>query len=469
MSSTTGSIAGDAPARTKIQDLSSQKLNHSYAKHKKSFSIKKSAHKSPNFFATNCSDQGIVGSVFKVLKSVFQYPAVLVSELPYKAIVNHCSGVADTFKSFNFFKGIKSIYDNRSNKHEGKKLKGKKLHLRNLGIAGGVFQTVIGGATFTKLLDNFGVIKIAEITSAMGRSSVAGQALAAVAPFSVVTNFLEIGQNIIAIAKASLIIHGNRKKKSQYRRKVRNLSPKNNKYEANVKAFVKAHIKDIETKQAADLVKLDQLAGNDAKFTGLTVLNTAARIDQKENIYQAKLDALNAKKDAVKNSLAVLRFFNTVAPKLQLRRARLDLFEAKETHDKICNLRTSIFNHRENREDKLVSYTKIDNDLEANGVTAPVGQLFVDKGHKWKVQSSGLNLKNFQEGIGIVINILAIITLLAATVLFFSGIATIPATLGITSMFLIISVFGCGNEFFKKYKKPKVVVVDVTKPKYAIA
>lgn len=448
------------PARTQVKELSDT-LSPKYASHKKSFSLKGSASKAPSRLVECTSDSGVVVSVMKIFKSVFQYPATLVSKVPFENIVKHCSGIADTFKTFNFFKGIKNIYDNRSNKDkEGDKLKGKELHARNLGIAGGVFQTVIGAATFTKLLDTFGAIQIAEITAAMGRSSVVGQTLAAIAPFTVVTNFLEIANNIVSIAKSSLTIHKNRKKQAKTRAKIRNFNAKS---PDKISAFIESHTDSINIKQKAAVTKLDSLAND--------VQNTAVTIDTEEANYQKKKKNLDDKKEAVKNSPAVVRFFKTLAPRFQLRKARVSVFRAKDNHDRVCKIRSDLFNKWEKREEKLSVWTDLKQDFDKNSLSNdadnPLRRLIADKKRKWQLQVSGIHVKNFQEGIGITINILATITLLASTILFFSGVATIPATLGITSMFLIISLLGFGNELFKKYKKPKFIVVDVTKPVYS--
>lgn len=456
----TASKADPIPAPTQVKDLSL--LSKAHKNYKKSFSLKKSAGKTPRYLVECTSDSGIVVSISKIFKSVFQYPALLVSKVPFENIVKHSSGIADTFKTFNFFKGIKNIYDNSSDKDsKGKKLQGLKLHARNLGIANGVFQTVIGAATFTKLLDNFGAIKIAEITAAMGRSSVAGQTLAAIAPFSVVTNFLEIGNNIVSIARASLRIHENRKNKIEIRHKIRAFNKKN----PEIGKFFTSHIDTIKLKQASAVTKLDLLEKDG--------IITADKIASKEDKFQVKKDAFDDKQKALRNSVAVVRFFKTLEPRYEVRKAKLKVFKAKDQHDAICETRNRILAQWEKRDKKLVAWTAIKSDFDENGLsndaTNPLNRLIAAKQYKWRLQSSGINLKNFQEGVGIVVNTLAIITLLASTILFFSGVATLPATLGITSMFLIISLLGAGNEIYKKYKKPKTAIVKVYKPIYAPA
>ncbi len=402
-------------------------------------------------FSDAARESGIPNTLVKIAKGIGQYFNTLEPSAAAKDFVGNCNIINDTVKVLNFAKGVDDILTNVDKKNA----KGIDLHQRNLGIASGFFQLIVSGMGAAKLLNTFQVISLADISSALGTTTVL--------PFAVVGNGVEIVKNVIDITNKSLKVHKTRTRKAEIQAKHKNF--KANKKtgmndvanSAKIALFLDSQIAKIEQKDDAAIQKL-----NDQ-----TELNNAQAIAQKAaDEYQEILDDLA---DPAVSKLQKLIITLTAAKWRQER----TLFEAKAAYDQIVDDYTKTSAKLHGRVEKLDAWKNVKAQFDinarvvgprikrdANGIldgTDLVNQMIASKTDKWKAIRKNCNLDNLKDGIGIAISVVATIGLIAAIVLTFTGVGTIPVLLTMTSLWLLVSLAGLGNTLLSKYKKPMAV------------
>lgn len=407
-------------------------------------------------FSDAAKEMGIPNTLIKIAKGVAQYFVTLESSAPAKDFVANCNTFGDAVKVFSFAKGVDDILLNVDKKNET----GLNLHKRNLGIASGFFQLIISGMAGVKLLNTFQVLSIAQISEALGTT--------AVLPFAVVGNGVEIVKNVIDITNGSIRVHQTNEKRAKKTKNCKNFNLKSTTGTQKIGDFLTKHVAEMEAKQLAAEATLTALKD--------TAATTHAKAEKAADKYQKISDQIEAldRPDANK----VHKFIKESMLGIKLWRREAALFEAKVAHDQVVEDHSKVSAKLTGRITKLDAWTKAKNhfdtvlDKDANDptkillardanddadMTDPLNQLIEDKGIKWKAQRNNFKMDNWKDGLGIAISVVATIGLIAATVLIFTGVGTIPVLLTMTSLWLLISLAGLGSALLKKYHKPVAV------------
>lgn len=407
-------------------------------------------------FSDAAREMNIPNTLVKIAKGIGQYFSTLEGSASAKEFVANCNIFNDVVKVFSFAKGVDDILTNVDKKNT----KGIDLHQRNLGIASGFFQLIISGMAGAKLLNTFQLISLAKVAEALGTTTVL--------PFSVVGNGVEIIKNVIDITNKSLKVHKTNARRTELRKKHKNF---------------KANRTD-DTKDIANSAKIGAFL--DSKIAGANLKNNAAiqKLTAQTDLIQAQADAQAAddkyqdtlKKLAALNNPGVTKF-HKAAKSISLNVTKLvrqaALFEAKAVHDQVIDDYTKTKAKLDGRAVKLDAWTNVKDVFDANdngngshikrdtqGVlddTDLLNQMIAVKTDRWKTIRKNCNLDNLKDGIGIAISVVATIGLIAAIVLTFTGIGTIPVLLTMTSLWLLISLAGLGSSLLAKYKKPAKV------------
>lgn len=408
-------------------------------------------------FANAAREIGIPNTFTKIAKNISQYFVTLNADASAKNLVNACNTFGDIVKVASFPKGVDDILSNAAKQDET----GINLHQRNLGIASGFFQTIISGMAGVKLLNTFQAISIADISLALGTTTVL--------PFSVVTNGVEIVKNVVDITSKSLNIHETNIQDNKAKAKMKNFRTDKKTDNAKIKAFLEAHIQEMEAKQAKAIEKLNNQTDLQAKAAAAAKATDNCQADIDEGIELDKPETNKIRKTLGKICL----FFKEISHKSTLFAATDAYMKAYDAHiettrkfdARVIKLDDwkALQKHFKDHHEKLVldSNNKIDN-------TDPLNQLIAAKSTRWAAIRKNCGLANTKDGIGIAISVVATIGLIATIVLTFTGVGTIPVLLTMTSLWLILALAGLGSTLYSKYKKP-VDIPTVNLNTYAAA
>lgn len=416
-------------------------------------------------FSEAAKKSGIPNTLVKIAKGIAQFFSTLEASIPAKDFVSSCNTFGDILKVFSITKGVDDILVNADKKNET----GLNLHKRNLGIASGFFQVIISGMGGAKLLNTFQLISLADISTALGTT--------AVLPFAVVANGVEIVKNVVDITNGSIRIHQTNEKRAKLNKNIKKFSGK-----ADSKQIGKFLADNLSKKTAKQLAAEQYLKDKQAEIkTASAAVETALAAYTKTSNERKNIKNSDAGKIS-KWSQRFPLFFTKISNKAAL-------CEAKAAHDQLVG------DYSKERAKFAARITKFDAWTNANAhfnnvlqkdvngdsiilkdaknkldITDPLSHLIADKQIKWKAQRGNCNMDNVKDGLGIAISLVATIGLIAATVLIFTGIGTIPVLLTMTSLWLFVSLMGIGSTLLREYYKPATVpTTDLANYSFAAA
>lgn len=378
-------------------------------------------------FSNAAKETGILNSLIKIARNVAKYFSILEASIPAKDFAANCGTFSDIVKVFSITKGIDAVLTNADKKNE----KGVDLHIRNLSLASGIFETVQSGMAAFSLLDTFQIISLGQISQAIGTT--------AVLPFSAVVNGIDIAKNIIDITKSAVTIHQIKRKSKKLGKKLKAFNPQTD--SQKIGTFLEKHIEQMIAKQLSTLSTMENLKAKAAnrRIKAETAIEAYEQelLNSEENILHKLIKHIRLSRKetalfkAIKASDKTFENFTNTDKKFEARRIKLESWANAETHFKSDDLKKDANN-------------KIDS-------TDPLHQLIADKQIKWRAERKNLKMDKLQEGLGIALSVVGTIVLIASTVLIFSGIGTLPVLLTITSVGLLISLIGLGKTLLKKY------------------
>lgn len=450
------------------------------------------------FLADIAKGSELINSIAKVFKNVATYHEAVTSDLTSKGIISQLGFFSDVIKTFGFFKGIHAILE----KALEVDVEGSKLHQRNLGIASGVFQTIVGGTAGAKILNTLKLIDLAAFSSAIGS--------AAVFPFTVFSNSLDLVKNIVDLTLNSMKVddantkidaaEDNLAATKIMHEKIDPTKPPNKKLDnlvqakqaqatnpsvvlpdvfGNLDAFFTSHLQKMKDKQDAAHTKLTALETD----VGTTSGSAATALQEYQNASVAK-KAANAADD----------FWDKLKCNWNKRSARTALVNAKLAHDKACERRDQLkekFIRRIGKHtvwtraqqmfaaeikdssgaviksSKELAYTQDPSGNYRLDAANPVNQLLTAERKKWAARDTFWGQDKLKGGIAIFINCTVIVCLIASIVLSFTGIGILALSLTLTSLWLLVSFAGIANSIVAKYieeqRKEKPALIDYKK------
>lgn len=371
---------------------------------------------------------GTVSTIAKIIKNTANYFFVLSNDLIAKNIINFTGSVSDSIKALGFFKGVRDLVEYSGNK----KLSGTKFHENNLAITSSIFQCVIGGATFTKLLDQFQVIKLANVSLSLGTTAF---------PFSAFTGTVEIVKSLIDLARGSITINEVRIKQNNLEKK-QNLF--NNESDQNsLEEFIRERQNHSLQKQESAITKLAALNEDLEKFQNISL--------EANTKYKEAEKALNDKDSS---------YISRISPLWKRRQAINAFVEATTKYEKIKNKIDKLTKANEKNINNYESWAKVSTNFVDRDAIAQ--EIVKAKSDLWEAKSKNNKWSLIEQGVGISIGVIATIGLIFSLVVSLSGIGIIPVALTITSLFLVTSLLGFAKPLIKKYKPQyQIPVFDI--------
>lgn len=387
-----------------------------------------------------------LNNIAKTGKNTAQYVVALTGNLSAKDIVSHCDGISNTIKVFGFFKGIHSLIERLAEEVKS----GIDFHIRNLGIFSALLQIFASGTAFVKLLDKFGLIKIAEISSSLGTT--------AVLPFSVFASSLDLFKCGIEVGLNSLKVHKANNKLDTLKTKLNNTrvnntdlnnffkdDPKKNPNLFNkIETFFETHIKKIKDKQ------------RNAK---LEIINLQVKVKETRTAVKTARKAYLEEENKPIGEGLIEKTINA----WKKRSAQEALFEAHKAHDKAYNSCKHLSNRYIRRIEKQTVWKgqrelfnnadhgkqlKVVMDVDGNyslDKTDSVNKLFDAEQNKWEHRENNANNEKSKSAINIFINCAVAVALIATIVLTLTGIAVLAAAMTITTLYLVVALTSLVN------------------------
>jgi hypothetical protein len=318
------------------------------------------------------------------------------------------TGIADAIKVVGIGKSAQEIHLNKKSP--------RKIASAALGI------TSAGGALM-KILDSIKLIDLAKVSSTLGRIPKIGPALSFSAIF-----------NVVDIAKAIIDIVGNAKKIREFKADRSAALSKRNKWTDAKKTGLTDPLKQAKiqslTKKIAD--GRAELASDAAKANKAEI--TKAVQDAKANAEEAKQTLANSKGFKVIKAKIRFRKANRAERNAIIAYAKSEL--AIQAKEKRVALQAK----------ELENWNK--GDFKANERT-----YLNNKISKWEIKAKNSRWEIVKESLGITLNSVLIVALVASTVL--AGLAMfglVAVSLPVSSAFLAVALLGIGIHFLKKYK-----------------
>lgn len=392
--------------------MSSDLVVKQYARYDyKSSSKADTAKKVGLAIASELGDEGAITKVVKLIKNTLDM-LKNISSLPLdRDGIGHFKTATDMVKALGMFTSIKSLVDAIGQKPSPES-KHPRLdtHLRSLKIAASVVGIADGATGVANLLHTFKVIDLAKITIKLGNMPILGNATAALTAGSIF-NVLAIAKAGLDIGMSSIRLHILRKAESRIQSKT-------------------SYWKDPELSTDFAKKRIEHFKQKQNDFA-----DTSARLEE----------MLDLSDNAVKVTEASWKASSDKTAKKAWK-------ESVKSHNKLMDRYEFI------QEKQKALSAKIDKWAETKFLPQDVEKYKDGKLKKWNVKLQNVNLNKLKEGLGIALNTLVIITLIAAIILTTIGLGGIPAiAISLTAVVLTLTAAGIAHGLFKKYAKERTV------------
>lgn len=382
-----------------------------------------------NIAAEEAGDTGTIGSAAKIGRACIKIASAAesISKEIGDSVVSHLSAVIDTFKILTIFKNIKTIADNSKAK-EGE-TKSEEAQ-RGLKIAGATTGIVIGGMAFVKLGDGLKLWKIADISKAMGITSIASGAARAALSFPVVFAAFEIVESTFTIAAASLKMHDINKKMKRAKERVGLWKPAGT--DDTFKEIVAGKLTALPEKMKALATKAE------------TIVEKTA-----DNYKKARADYDKIKKNKKPGCAKLIR-------KCALKRAQIKLKSAARDHTKACEKFDAAEGAFNKLGTKLDRWKFIEKKFQKGELTPKdkddLAAFKTAKEQKWKLKVKNITWDKVKEGLTLGMSVFLTLFLITTIVLaiVFPVVLPLGAILGLSICGLLIAVGFAAKHVFPK-------------------
>lgn len=356
------------------------------------------------------TDAGTLSGAAKLGKSILNILSAFYPLESLKSGAKFLSGISDSIKVMGVGKGINDIKDNIK---------------KPVKVASSVLGLASAGAAFAKVLNAVDVIQLGKATVLLGRIPVVGSYVARYLPILSLFNLIDIAKAGCDIKLQSDKIILLNKETSKIRGKIQKWEQVTTNETLKKVAEAKAPLLEVKQNKSTQLVT-----------------NTAVQIKTAQTELAKAEEAL----EKAEAERAKSRF-----PKPNLIRnhwkAKAD-FEQK--HNALSKLKTDLAAH-------TTKLGKLRSTALPDDVTSVDAKLYASKKvEKWNIKLTNTRWNKAKEGLGIALNSVVAVTLVALTIL--SGLALLsilPISLSISSGFLVVSILGLGIHFINKLWKPK--------------
>lgn len=333
-----------------------------------------------NIAAEEAGDTGTISTVSKLARSILKLlnATKSISKEIGDSVISHLSSVIDTIKVLSIFKSIKAIVDN--SKKKDKETKSEKAQ-RILKIAGAVTGITVASMTAVRLLDGFKLLKIANISKAMGITSIVSAPLRAALSFSVVFSAVEIIENFFTITVSSLKMHDLNKKVKRAKERIDLWKKKSDK---PIDQIAAGKIQALPDKRKA-LIDQAAILAPPVEETGVKYTEAKAAYDK-------------IKKKAPKKSC-----FAKLSRQCSLKKAEAKLKRAGQKHTQACKKFDAVKGSFDKKGTKLKRWEVIADKFQADTLTKQDKTLLKtfkeDKEAKWKLKVKSITWDKVKEGL----------------------------------------------------------------------
>lgn len=393
------------------------------------------------------NDIKIVSTVTKIVKGIFTILKGLVPGVAaFKGIADFTGTAGKGFKALGGVAKPGDIADEAKKLANPNPVKESTATESGLKIASATLGIAIATMTALEIAEMTQILKIANITKQLGKIPVIGKGIL---PFVPVLNFFEIAQTSVDIALAAIKM---KKLDAAIAKKDQKKAMLSSGITDN---YAAGRIARLTLKQKSAALAVDALRPAMEK--------TAVKAEELHKKFSAKKLDMEAASAKISTSKKIVQIFKKIAyffkHFIPTKIAEAKAKRAAKENQKICDQVEMLGKIHNNWGAKAGKWATIKERIETGKTSdkdkAELDAYRIQKMRNLDVKKISLNFAKKKEIVSISLSTAALVGLIAATVLFFTGIGALVATLTLAALFMLISIASLSNTLYTKYHKPK--------------